>query len=254
MNVNNFASRVDAEREGTAGLSALETDRPALGGLVVDGKAPPRRRLGVLLVDNHDVVHIGLTVLLRRERWVGRVLQARTGAEAVWLAARYVPAVAIVDLYVGEELGTQICGAIRARIPDVRVLLTSSSGTLPEHVVRGCGAAGFIAKDRAANDVLRAVYHVAQNGGGFIWQPDVPRGTLSRRQQQILGFIAEGATNRDIAAALGLSAETIKQHTSALYRCLGVRNRAEAVHRAQSVGLLTGPTHAGLNGAARLAQ
>jgi CheY-like chemotaxis protein len=99
--------------------------------------------VGVLLVDDHDVVHVGVRVLLRRDRWVGRILTARTGADAVWLAARYEPAVALVDCFVGEELGTEVCRAIRENAPGVRVLLMSTSGSLTQYAALSASAAGW---------------------------------------------------------------------------------------------------------------
>jgi DNA-binding NarL/FixJ family response regulator len=176
-------------------------------------------RAGVLLVDSLDVVHLGLRVLLGRQPWVTRVLSARRGADAVLLAERHRPAVALVDLFVGEEYGIHICEAIHDRAPDVRVLLTSSSATLTQHAARVAGAAGFVSKD----------------------------GALSRRQQEILNLMAEGATNAGIADTLGLSVDTVKHHTTLIYRRLDVPNRAAAVHLAQRLGLLTeGATPIGL--------
>ena len=74
-------------------------------------------RAGVLLVDSRDVVHLGLRVLLGRQPWVTRVVSARRGEDAVLLAQRHRPAVALVDLFVGEEYGIQICEQIRRRAP-----------------------------------------------------------------------------------------------------------------------------------------
>jgi DNA-binding NarL/FixJ family response regulator len=198
-------------------------------------------RFGVLLVDNRDIVHIGLRVVLRGEPWVTRVLSARRGADAVLIASRHEPRVAVVDLFVGEEWGTQICGEIRARAPEVRVLLTSSSGTLTQHEARAAGASGFVAKDSPVPQLLAAIRAVAEGRQQFVWRPEVARGSLTVRQQQILHLMAEGATNRAIADALGLSLDTIKHHATLIYRRLDVRNRAGAVHLGQRLGLLTPP-------------
>ena len=203
-------------------------------------------RAGVLLVDSLDVVHLGLRVLLGRQPWVTRVLSARRGADAVLLAERHRPAVALVDLFVGEEYGIHICEAIHDRAPDVRVLLTSSSATLTQHAARVAGAAGFVSKDGAATELLAAIRAVAA-GDRFLWRPEVRRGPLSRRQQEILNLMAEGATNAGIADTLGLSVDTVKHHTTLIYRRLDVPNRAAAVHLAQRLGLLTeGATPIGL--------
>jgi len=195
-------------------------------------------RAGVLLVDSLDVVHFGLRVLLGRQPWVTRVLSARRGADAVLVAERHRPAVALVDLFVGEEYGIHICAALQERAPDVAVLLTSSSATLTQHAARVAGAAGFVAKDGAATEVLAAIRSVAA-GDRFLWRPEVRRGPLSRRQQEILNLMAEGATNAEIGHTLGLSVDTVKHHTTLIYRRLNVPNRAAAVHLAQRLGLLS---------------
>jgi DNA-binding NarL/FixJ family response regulator len=199
-------------------------------------------RGAVLLVDGSDIIHIGLRVLLRRQPWVTHVLSARRGADAVLLAARHEPRVALVDLFVGDEYGIEICEAIHQRSPDVRVLLTSSSSTLTQHAAHTAGAAGFIAKDCSAKDLLAAIRRAADDEPRFVWSPDATRGSLSSRQQQILNLMAEGATNQGIADSLGLAVDTVKHHTTLIYRRLDVRNRAAAVHLAQRLGLLSGPT------------
>jgi DNA-binding NarL/FixJ family response regulator len=196
-------------------------------------------RTGVLLVDNRDIIHLGLRVLLARQEWVTRVVSAKRGADAVLLAERHRPRVAVIDLFVGSEYGVNICRAVRERSPDTRVLLTSSSTVLTQHAARLAGATGFIAKDTAATEMLAAIRAVAQSNPRFVWRPEVSRGPLSRRQQQILNLMAEGATNPHIAELLGLSLDTVKHHTTLIYKRLQVPNRAAAVHLAQRLGLLS---------------
>ncbi len=151
-----------------------------------------------------------------------RVLSAKRGADAVLLAERHQPRVAVIDLFVGSEYGVNICRAIRDRSPDTRVLLTSSSTVLTQHAARVAGATGFIAKDTAATAMLAAIRAVAHSNPRFIWRPEVARGPLSRRKQQILNLMAEGATNPRIADVLGLSLDTVKHHTTLIYRRLDV--------------------------------
>ena len=195
-------------------------------------------RHGVLVVDNQDVFHIGLRVVLQRQPWVSRVLGARRGTDGVLIASRHTPAVALVDLFVGEEWGTQICAEIRANAPDVRVLLMSSSGSLTQQAAYAAGASGFVAKDRPLPELLAAIRTVADGGRPFVWRPEVARGSLTARQQQIVQLMAEGATNSAIADTLGLSLDTVKHHATLMYRRLGVRNRAGAVNAARRLGLL----------------
>ena len=198
-----------------------------------------RKRLRVLVVDDHDVVHWGLRLLLTEQPWVERCLAAHDGAEALALTRRYDPHVALVDLFVGQESGAEICEKLRAMSPRLNVLLISGAGRISPNAARAAGAAGFISKDWPAADIAGAVRMVGL--GMTVFRPhEAPQGPpLSEREREVLEAIAGGATNREIAGTLFLSPHTIKEHTSALYRKLGVRNRAEAVQKAQRLGLIS---------------
>jgi two-component system response regulator DesR len=194
-------------------------------------------RLRVLVVDDHDVVHWGLRSLLGSQPWIERCLAAHNEAEALALATRYEPHVALVDLFIGSESGAEVCERLRAASPATKVLFISGAGRISAAAARAAGASGFVPKDWAANDVANAVRMVAL--GMEVFEPgaeEAPAG-LSPREREVLELIATGATNGEIAAQLFLSPHTVKEHTSALYRKLGVRNRAEAVQRAQRLGL-----------------
>src|SRR3984885_13356474 len=88
------------------------------------------RRLRVLVVDDHDVVHWGFRVLLGEQPWVERFFQARTGVEALPLARAHKPHVALVDLFLAGESGAELCAAIREASPATRVLLISGAGRM----------------------------------------------------------------------------------------------------------------------------
>ena len=85
-------------------------------------------RLRVLVVDDHDVVHWGFRLMLTQQAWVERCVSAHSGSEALQLATRYRPHVALVDLFIGEESGAEICERLRAAEPGTRVLLFSGAG------------------------------------------------------------------------------------------------------------------------------
>ena len=196
-------------------------------------------KLRVLVVDDHDVVHWGFRLMLGELDWVERCLSARSGDEALDLTRRYAPDVALVDLFLGEESGPDVCERLLTERPELRVLLISGAGRISPATARACGASGFVPKDWPAADVARAVRMVALGMALFEPPPDPGAGVqLSVREREVLGHVAGGATNREIAEALHLSPHTVKEHTSALYRKLDVRNRAEAVQRAQRLGLL----------------
>jgi two-component system response regulator DesR len=192
----------------------------------------------VLVVDDHDVVHWGFRVLLGRQPWVERVLAARTGAEALELARRYEPQVALVDLFLAGESGADVCESIRRLSPQTRVLLISGAGRMSPAAARAAGASGFISKDFDANEVVAAVRAIGRGSTVFAPTEAQPAPPLSEREREVLQLISAGSTNREIAEQLYLSPHTVKEHTSALYRKLGVRNRAEAVQKAQRAGLL----------------
>jgi DNA-binding NarL/FixJ family response regulator len=194
--------------------------------------------LHVLVVDDHDVVGWGLRLTLGELPWVEECLVARTAEEAIALARRSPPDVALVDLLLGGESGADVAEKLRELTPRTKVLLLSGAGSISVAAARAVGASGFVPKSWTAGDIARAVRMVAL--GREVFEPDVsePGVTLSDREREVLAGVAAGHTNREIAGELYLSPHTVKEHTSALYRKLGVRNRAEAVQRAQRLGLL----------------
>ena len=193
------------------------------------------QRLRVLVVDDHDVVHWGFRLMLTQQPWVERCLAASNGDDAVELARRYRPHVAVVDLFIGEESGAQVCERLREAEPGTRVLLFSGAGEISASAARAAGASGFAYKDWPAAKIAGAV-----RLGGSVFERQDRSGVLglSEREREVLHLMAAGSTNPEIAAALHLSPHTIKEHTSSLYRKLEVRNRTEAVQRAQRLGLL----------------
>jgi DNA-binding NarL/FixJ family response regulator len=205
-------------------------------------EADDKKKLRILLVDDHDVVHWGFRQMLGTKPWVERTLSSRNGEEAYALAERYKPDVALVDLFLGEESGAEVCRQLRERSPETKVLLISGAGQISPEAAKEAGASGFIPKEWGAADIARAVRMVGL--GMTVFQPqvddDAAATSLTPREREVLDMITRGATNREIAAALNLSPHTIHEHTSSLYRKLGARNRADAVQRAHRLGLVGG--------------
>jgi DNA-binding NarL/FixJ family response regulator len=208
------------------------------------------RRLSVLVVDDHDIVHWGMRLVLVQQDWVERCVPATTGDEAEDRARRYRPNVALVDLFVGDESGTDIARRVRAAHPSTRVLLISGAGRISATAARAAGAAGFVTKDRSAAEIVEAIRRIGAGEDVFDTPPVSADGAsattagqpahqrLTGREQEVLQLVAAGLTNAEIAAELRLSPNTVKEHASSMFRKLGARNRADAVVRAQRLGVL----------------
>jgi DNA-binding NarL/FixJ family response regulator len=194
-------------------------------------------KLNVLVVDDHAVVQWGFRLLLGRQPWIGRCVAASTPEEALELARGGAPDVALVDLFLGGRSGAELCEALRDESPETRVLLISGVGWISPDAAKAAGASGFISKDWSADEVANAVRMVGRGMTVFARQAEGPATPLSPREREVLELIGDGATNREIAKRLYLSHHTVKDHTTALYRKLGVRNRAEAARRAEQLGL-----------------
>jgi two-component system response regulator DesR len=192
----------------------------------------------VLVVDDHDVVHWGFRLMLSEQPWVAECLSASNGDEAAELAARHKPHVALVDLFIGEDSGAEVCERLRTIAPATNVLLISGAGRISPSAARAVGASGFVPKEWPAHDIADAVRMVGRGMTVFREIEAKPATKLSDREREVLDLIASGATNREIAEQLHLSPWTVKEYTGTVYRKLDVRNRTEAVQRAQRLGLL----------------
>jgi DNA-binding NarL/FixJ family response regulator len=210
----------------------------------------------VLVVDDHDIVHWGMRLVLVQQDWVERCVPATTGDEAEDRARRYSPHVALVDLFVGDEAGTDIAQRVRAAHPSTRVLLVSGAGRISATAARAAGAAGFVTKDRSAAEIVEAIRRIG--AGEDVFDPTTRPGgaagpglgaadrspgrpahqRLTVREREVLSLVAAGLTNAEIAAELQLSPNTVKEHASSMFRKLGARNRADAIVRAQRLGVL----------------
>jgi DNA-binding NarL/FixJ family response regulator len=197
-------------------------------------------KLRVLIVDDHEVVHWGLRALLSSQDWVERCLVASNAADALEMAERYEPHVALIDLFLGDASGAELCREMRKRSPITNVLLFSGSGRMSAAAARAAGASGFVSKGLGARDVMSAIRVIGL--GGQVFGEGTPATEesqqLTEREREVLALVATGATNREIAQQLHLSHHTVKDYTRNVFRKLEVRNRAEAVQRAQRLGLL----------------
>ncbi|HEX8054601.1 MAG TPA: response regulator transcription factor [Thermoleophilaceae bacterium] len=198
----------------------------------------PARRLRVLVVDDQDLALWGLRTLFIAESWVECCLTADNPGQALEVTRRYEPHVALVEMLLGTESGTNLCAKLREISPMTHVLLTSATGRITGHSAQELGASGFVPKGWRVQDIASATRMVGLGMSVFAPEPKRMRHVLSERELDVLQLIARGSTNREIADALFLSPHTIKDHASAIYRKMKAKNRADAIQRAQRLGLL----------------
>lgn len=203
-------------------------------------KRPAARPVRVLVVDDHEVVHWGLRLVLSRLNWVERAFSAHDGKTAAAIAVSEEIDIALVDLFLGAESGPDVCERLRAARPGLRALLISGAGQISPRAAASCGASGFVSKDQSGAEIIRAVHAIACGETVFTPEPEPApaNGELSKREREVLQLVAAGETNSEIASHLHLSPHTVKEYASSAYRKLGVRNRLEAVTRADKLGLL----------------
>jgi DNA-binding NarL/FixJ family response regulator len=205
----------------------------------------------VLVVDDHPVVRHGLIAMLRWETDLEVVGEAGDGAAAVQLIEELEPEVVLLDLRMPELSGIEVMQRIRKTLPAVRFLVLTTYDT-DEYLAPAlaAGAQGYLLKDAMPEDLAQAVRSIAR--GGAALEPGVAARVLERmqsggspepeplsaREREVLQLLANGATNRQIAAQLNLSENTVKTHLSNIFSKLDVQSRAEAVAVAYRRGLV----------------
>ena len=200
----------------------------------------------ILIVDDHALVRAGLRLLLKSMNARVEVLEAGTSAEAL-VAVQAHPDIhlCLLDLSLQGESGIDVLVRFKAAAPDVPVVIVSAA--TDASAVRDClnaGAMSFVPKTVPPADLAAAMRKVM---GGAVYLPeevlqadgvDEPALPLSPRQFDTLKALARGMPAKSIARELGISENTVKEYTSAVFQALGVHNRTEAVVKASRLGLL----------------
>jgi DNA-binding NarL/FixJ family response regulator len=205
-------------------------------------------KVRVVLADDHVVVRAGLRAMLESDGELEIVGEAATGAEAIALAARMMPDVVLMDLRMPEVDGVTATATINERHPEVHVLILTTYETDAD-ILRAiaAGAIGYLLKDATRDDVLRAIRAAAI--GESTLAPRVASKLMSRmrapgeealtaREIEVIGLVARGLTNKEIANALHLSEATVKTHLLHVFGKLGVDDRTEAVTVAVRRGII----------------
>ena len=208
----------------------------------------------VVLADDHRIVRHGLRSLLEKERDIEVVAEAANGREAVHLARELRPDVVVMDLSMPDLNGIEATRQVLEEDPDAKVLaLSMHSDKRFVAGVLSAGASGYLLKDCALDELVRAIRTVAVNQtylspsiAGVVVQgytqqirdKDVPvASSLSSREQEVLQLMAEGKPVKEIASTLNLSVKTVETHRHQIMSKLGVYSVAELTKYAIREGL-----------------
>jgi two-component system, NarL family, response regulator DevR len=209
------------------------------------GPQTPLQPLRLLLVDDHEVVRQGLQALIARRPAFQVVAEAGTVAEAIAAARRFQPDLVLMDVRLPDGSGIEACRAIREEFPATRVVMLTSYPD-EEAVLAAilAGASGYLLKEIRGRDLVAALESVGR--GDSLLDPAVTERVLERvrrmaagdaqnelaeltsQERKILMLVAEGKTNREVAAEVFLSDKTVKNYVSSILSKLGLQRRAQA--------------------------
>ena len=216
-------------------------------------------KITVILADDHTVVRQGLRALLSAEGDMEIVGEAENGRQAIQLAKKFLPDVAVIDIAMPVLNGLEATRQITRAVPSTKVLILSSYSD-DEYVqqLTEAGAAGYLVKQTAANDLLKAIRE-AHKGNAFFspaiakrlrdhcrealvpGQPVKSRSDyLTTREAEVLQLIAEGRANKQIAAELCISIKTVEKHRQQVMNKLGIHDVAGLTRHAISKGIIEG--------------
>ncbi len=214
-------------------------------------------KIKVLLVDDHTVVRQGLSALLACEQDLEVVGEAENGRRGVELAKALLPDVAVIDVAMPVLNGLEATRQIVKEVPSTRVLILSSysDDTYLEQLTEA-GAMGYMIKQTAASDLLRAIREVHK--GNAYFSPSIARrirdrcraafmrgqpakrrtNYLTSREAEVLQLIAEGRANKQIAAELSISIKTVEKHRQQVMNKLGIHDVAGLTRHAIAQGII----------------
>ena len=204
----------------------------------------------VLIADDHGIVRSGVKLLLDRQPDIEVVAEAEDGVEAVELAIRHRPDVAVLDVSMPRMTGLQATHEIKQQAPETQVLILSMHDD-ERYLFEAlrAGAAGYVLKRAADQDLVDAV-RAAGRGEPFLTasaqqtliRDFLDRGDhpeeLSPREKEVVKLVAEAHTNKEIAEILHLSEKTVESHRARVLQKLGMRDRVELVRYAIRRGLV----------------
>jgi len=202
----------------------------------------------LMIVDDHAVVRAGLHRLLEQSTDIEVVAEAVDGDDAIARMPEHEPDVVLMDLSMPGTDGVEATRQIVARWPRTRVLaLTSFSDRERVVAMLDAGAAGYLLKDSSPDELVRAIRAAADGGvplapmaAAALMSSRAERNaadSLTAREREVLGLLAQGMQNRQIAARLGITEATVKAHLTHIYAALDVPDRTSAALLAHDLGL-----------------
>jgi len=220
------------------------------------------KKLRILIADDHGLVRRGAREVLHSRRGWRVVGEAANGREAVQKAKELKPDVAVVDIGMPELDGVEVARQIRESVPDTKVLVLSMHES--DQMVRRAleaGARGYLLKSDLTECLAKAVQAVAEGKRfltpkvseivleGFLktssWHQHGKRaGRTTPRELEIIRLLAEGKTNKEIAAQLGIAVRTVETHRAKIMVKLGLHSLAEIIHYAMRHGIISAPSAA----------
>jgi NarL family two-component system response regulator LiaR len=209
-----------------------------------------QKRIRILIIDDHAMVRLGLSVFLREFDDLELVGEASSGAAGHQLCAQTRPDVVLMDLLMPGMTGVEATRIIRETCPDTQVIVITSFGK--EDLVKAAlqaGAIGYLFKDVSADELARAIRAAAEGQPTLAKEalqaliastpePVVPSFELTESERKVLVLMRQGLNNVEIADHLGVSRSTIKTHVSNILSKMGVGSRLEAVTLALKHGLI----------------
>jgi DNA-binding NarL/FixJ family response regulator len=201
-------------------------------------------KIRILSVDDHRLVLAGLALMIGRQPDMELVASAATGEEAITLFRLHRPDITLMDLQLPVMSGLEAIRVIRHEAPEARiVVLTMYNGDEDIHRALRAGASTYLLKDMLSDDLMRVIREV--HAGQHALQPDVQvrldqratRPVLTPREVQVTELIGRGLRNKEIAAELGISEETVQVHVKSILAKLGVNDRTAAVTVAMRRGI-----------------
>jgi len=200
----------------------------------------------ILVVDDHPVVREGLLAILATQPDMKVVGEAASAEEALALNVPDPPLVAVLDLRLPGISGIQLLSQLRSRWPEIRAVIFTSY-CLEEEVYAAleAGAWAYVRKGAVRAELLQAIRtvhsgqrHIPPEIAATLAEHIANGGGLSVREREVLGYVREGHTNKDIAGILGISEHTVNLHVKSILNKLGAGSRTEAVMLALRKGIL----------------